>query len=77
MMEIARKLLVVYYNHYHVIKKLEKHGHLIYSSKKLKYAYVYINAKDLKLVMNNINNIKGVTKVEESLMDMSEYNFTL
>jgi uncharacterized protein YlbG (UPF0298 family) len=75
-MEVARKLLVVYYNHQHVVKKLEKHGHLIYSSNKLKYAYIYIDAKDLKMSFNNIKHIKGVLKVEESLTDMSEFNFS-
>lgn len=76
-MEISRKLLVVYYNNPQAIKKLEKHGNLIYHSNKLKYAYLYIDAKEVKSATNNIKNIKGVYKVEESLLEMEEYNFTL
>lgn len=75
--KVSRRLLIVYYNHPQVVKKLEKHGHLIYTSKRMKYAYLYVNANDCKLAMNNLKNIRGVMKVEESLVDMSEFDFSL
>lgn len=76
-MEIARKLLVVYYKNNQVIRKLAKYGHLDYVSKRLKYAYIYVDAKDIKPAMNALKQIHGVTRVEESLVEMETYNFSL
>jgi len=50
---------------------------LIYHSNKFKYAYLYIDDKNSKMIMNNIRDINGVTSVEYSLSEMSDYNFKI
>ncbi|HEY8436449.1 MAG TPA: DUF2129 domain-containing protein [Haloplasmataceae bacterium] len=76
-MEIARKLLIVYFNRKHVVPRLKKYGNLIYVSRRQKYAYLYIDAKDLDKTMNAIKRLQGVKQVEESLVDLEAFNFSL
>ncbi len=76
-MEISRKLIIVYYNNKHCLKKISNFGNLIYHSNKLRYAYLYVDEKKVKSTMDNIKRIKGVTKVELSLSEMSDFTFSL
>jgi uncharacterized protein YlbG (UPF0298 family) len=76
-MEIGRKCLVIYYNSHHCLKKIENLGNLIYHSKKLRYAYLYVDEKQVNKSMEAIKKIHGVNKVELSLVEMEEFNFTL
>lgn len=76
-MKIARKLLIIYFKKRNVIPRLKKFGNLIYVSKRQRYAYLYINADKLERTMDAIKRIPGVMKVEESLVEMEAYNFSL
>ena len=71
-MEIARKLLIVYYNNPNCLKKVASFGNLIYHSTKLRYAYIYVDEKNHKQIMESIKKINGVIKVEVSLNDLSD-----
>ena len=50
---------------------------MIYSLKRLRYAYLYVDGKRSAKIMENIKRITGVTNVEPSLIDMNEYSFVL
>ncbi len=76
-MEISRKLLIVYYNNQNCLKKISGFGNLIYRSTKLRYAYLYVDDKNVKTTMENIKKINGVTKVELSLTEMNDFTFNL
>ena len=76
-MEVARKLLIVYYNHHNCLKKVSNFGNLIYHSKKLRYAYVYVDESKLKQAIDNIKKIHNVNKVEVSLNELEEFTFKL
>ncbi|MDF2699534.1 MAG: hypothetical protein K0Q49_1090 [Haloplasmataceae bacterium] len=76
-MEVARKLLIIYYNNPNCLKKVSILGNLIYQSKKLCYAYLYVDEKNAKSIIENIKQINGVTKVEVSLTEVEEYAFKI
>jgi uncharacterized protein YlbG (UPF0298 family) len=76
-MDIARKLLVVYYHNKNCLKKISNFGNLIYHSTKLNYAYIYVDEKSVSNAIEGIKKVHGVNKVEQSLIEMSEYNFKL
>lgn len=76
-MEVARKLLVVYYNNYNCLKKVANYGNLVYYSKKLKYAYLYVDEKKLKSTIENLKHINSVNKVEVSLNEIEDFSFKL
>ncbi len=76
-MEIARKLIIVYYNNQNCLKKITSFGNLIYHSNKLRYAYLYVDEKNVKSAIENIKKINGVIKVELSLSEMSDFTFSL
>lgn len=74
-MEVSRKLIIVYYNNRHCLKKISNFGNLIYHSNKLRYAYLYVDDRNVKSIIENIKKINGVTKVELSLSEMSDFIF--
>lgn len=76
-MEISRKLIIVYYDNKNCLKKIASFGNLIYHSNKLRYAYIYVDEKNAKDIMDNIKKIKGVTKVEFSLSEMADFTFII
>ncbi|QVK18942.1 DUF2129 domain-containing protein [Mycoplasmatota bacterium] len=76
-MEISRKLIIVYYNHQHCLRKIGNFGNLIYHSNKLRYAYLYVDNTSVKSIIEKIKKINGVTKVELSLSEMSDFTFSL
>lgn len=76
-MEVSRKLIIVYYNNQNCLKKISSFGNLIYHSNKLRYAYLYVDDKNVKTIMENIRQIHGVTNVEISLSEMSDFTFSL
>lgn len=76
-MEVARKLIIVYYNTPHCLRKISHFGNLIYHSNKMHYAYLYVDEKRINSVMENIKKIKGVTKVELSLTEMTDFTFSI
>ncbi len=76
-MEVARKLIIVYYNNKYCLKKIASFGNLIYHSNKLRYAYIYVDEKKTRTVMESLRQIHGVTNVEISLAEMSDFTFKL
>ncbi|HEY8364512.1 MAG TPA: DUF2129 domain-containing protein [Haloplasmataceae bacterium] len=76
-MEVSRKLIIVYYNNQQCLRKIAQYGNLIYHSNKLHYAYLYVDEKNAKAIMESIKKINGVTKVEFSLTEMSDFTFIL
>ncbi len=49
-------------------RRLERIGNLVYISKKLKYAIIYINKDEYEEVTNRLEKLDYVKKVERSLV---------
>ena len=65
---LDRKSLIVYFRNPKIIKRLEQVGHVTYFHKKRRYAIVYVNADEVKKVKAELEKIRHVRKVEESLL---------
>lgn len=46
-----------------------------YFNKKRRYAVIYVDEQNHEKVVNNINTLKHVKKVEESQFDMEQFQF--
>ena len=70
---LKRKSLIVYFRNPKVLKQVEKHGEIKYFTKKKKYAVIYVNEEELQEKKKELQGLKLVRKVEESLLDTTEY----
>ncbi|WP_163536701.1 DUF2129 domain-containing protein [Gracilibacillus sp. YIM 98692] len=65
-MLMSRQGIIVWFHQMKHVKHLKRMGHLIYVSKKLKYALIYVNQDDIDDRITQLNNLPFVTKVEPS-----------
>ncbi|RLL45218.1 DUF2129 domain-containing protein [Oceanobacillus piezotolerans] len=65
-MRTNRQGLVVWFQHMKNLKQIKRFGNLIYASKKLKYAIIYVNQSDVNQVENKLNRLPFVLKIEHS-----------
>jgi uncharacterized protein YlbG (UPF0298 family) len=70
---LKRKSLIIYFRNPKALKQLEKFGEIMYFTKKKKYAIMYVNEEELQEKVKEIQALKLVRKVEESLFDTNEY----
>jgi uncharacterized protein YlbG (UPF0298 family) len=63
----------VYFRNPKVLKQVEKFGEIKYFTKKKKYAVIYVNEEELEQKKKEIQGLKLVSRVEESLLDTTEY----
>jgi len=66
---IERANLIVYFKSPKVLKNLGKIGEIYYYTKKKKYAILYVNQEEKDAVIERINKLKLVKRVEESLFE--------
>lgn len=68
--------IVVWLRNARDARHLERYGHLIYVSKRMKYAILYVNETELKAKMNQLARLPFVRKVEQSYLHevAEEYN---
>ncbi len=66
-MNVERLSLIVWLTDLKNTKRLEKFGNVVYISKKMKYAIVYINKDELEATSNKLKGLGFVKKVELSL----------
>ncbi|GAB3799913.1 YlbG family protein [Virgibacillus kimchii] len=65
-MRVNRQGLIVWFQHKKNIKQIKRHGHLLYISKKMKYAVIYVNASDIERMEEKLLKLPFVSKVERS-----------
>ena len=62
-----RSGLIVWFNDYRAAKNLERYGHLLYVSRRMHYALLYVNEEDGEQVTKQLTNLAFIKKVEPSL----------
>ena len=67
MMDADRIGLIVWLTDLKNVNKLEQSGNLVYVSKKMKYAIVYINSDEQELLTSQLKKLGFVRKIEQSL----------
>ncbi len=70
-----RQGIVVWFQHMKNLRKLKRLGHLVYASKKKKYALIYVNQEDLEDVKKQAENFHFVKQVEYSYRPEIEMEF--
>ncbi|TQS75671.1 DUF2129 domain-containing protein [Ornithinibacillus gellani] len=65
-MKINRQGIIVWFQHFKNIKQIKRYGHLIYSSRKLKYAVLYVNQDEIESVENRLMKHAFVSKIDRS-----------
>ncbi|MFD1360230.1 YlbG family protein [Lentibacillus salinarum] len=65
-MRAKRQGLIVWFQHMKNIKHIKRYGHLLYSSKKLKYAVIYVDQEAIQQIETKLLRLPFVTKVERS-----------
>ncbi|HLS07876.1 YlbG family protein [Lentibacillus sp.] len=65
-MRTKRQGLIIWFQHMKNIKHIKRYGHLLYASKKLKYAVIYVDQEFLENIEFKLLKLPFVTKVERS-----------
>lgn len=74
-MRTERQGLIVWFQHMKNVKHIKRLGHLLYVSKKLKYAVLYVDMKDVESVEERLLRYAFVSKVEHSQKPFLETNY--
>ncbi len=74
-MRTNRQGMIVWFQHMKNIKQIKKYGHLIYTSKRLKYAVLYVDQTELEHVENKLLKLSFVSKIDRSYKPFVETNY--
>ncbi|API93780.1 MULTISPECIES: YlbG family protein [Virgibacillus] len=74
-MRTKRQGLIVWFQHMKNLKQIKRYGHLLYSSKKLKYAVIYVDQEELEKIEKKLLKFTFVSKVDRSYKPFVETNF--
>lgn len=61
-----RQGIIIWFKHRRNLKRIRRYGHLIYASKKMKYALLYVDKAKVKSVEKKLKRLPYVFKVEHS-----------
>lgn len=65
-MRPKRQGLIVWYKHRRNLRQIRRYGHLIYASKRLKYAMIYVDQEEIDQIEKKMNKYKFIKKTERS-----------
>lgn len=65
-MRMKRQGIIVWFQHRKNIKHIKKFGNLIYVSKKMRYAIIYIEQSKINTIESDLLKLPFVSKVERS-----------
>lgn len=74
-MRINRQSIVIWYQHRKNIKKIKRHGNLIYASKRMKYAILYVEQEAIEDISQKLLSYPFISKVELSQRPFIETNY--
>lgn len=57
------------------LRQIKKLGHLVYASKKMKYALLYVNRNEIETVEERLNRFSFVSKTERSAKPLIETTY--
>lgn len=74
-MRVSRQGLVVWYKHKKNLRQIRRYGHLIYASRRLKFAIIYVNRDEIEEIEKKLNKLPFVKKTERSYRPFLSTNF--
>jgi len=66
MMRMKRQGISVWFQNRRNIKQIKRFGHLIYTSKKLKYAVIYVDQEKIDSIEEKLNKLPLILKTSRS-----------
>lgn len=65
-MQIKRQGIIVWFQHRKNIRHIKRYGNLLYVSKKLRYAVLYVNQEEIEKIMNTMLKLPFISKIDVS-----------
>mgnify|MGYP000937373209 CR=1 FL=1 len=65
-MRVSRQGLVVWYKNNKNIRQIRRYGHLIYTSRRMKFALLYVNQDEIEEIEAKLNKLPFVRRTERS-----------
>ncbi|GAA0294116.1 uncharacterized protein YlbG (UPF0298 family) [Gracilibacillus halotolerans] len=65
-MLVERQGLAIWFQKMKNVKFIKKYGHLVYVSKKMKYAILYVDMEEVDEIMNSLKKLPYIRNVEVS-----------
>ncbi|SHF48993.1 YlbG family protein [Ornithinibacillus halophilus] len=74
-MRTKRQGLIIWFQHMKNIKQIKRFGHLIYVSRRLKYAVIYVEQTKVEEVETKLLKYSFVSKIDRSYKSEIRTNF--
>ncbi|MEC5422806.1 DUF2129 domain-containing protein [Virgibacillus sp. C22-A2] len=74
-MRTKRQGIIIWYQHTKNLKQIKRYGHLLYTSKKLKYAVIYVDQTEVETIEQKLLKLPYVSKVDRSYKPFVQTNF--
>ncbi|MEW9676581.1 DUF2129 domain-containing protein [Lentibacillus sp. L22] len=74
-MQTKRQGIIVWFQHMKNLRQIKRYGHIIYASKKLKYAVLYVNQEDVEDTEKKLLKLNFVSKIDRSHKPFIRTNF--
>ncbi|GFH42787.1 hypothetical protein Hs30E_13380 [Lactococcus hodotermopsidis] len=73
---VGRTAVYVFYSSYKHVRQLTRFGDMLYSSKKARYALLYVDTADLDTIVPSLEKLHFVKEVKVSALDSLDRNFS-
>lgn len=74
-MRVERQGLIVWFRHRRNLSQIRRFGHLVYASRKMRYAVLYVNNEDVDTVEEELKKFSFVIKVDRSVKKLIRTNY--
>jgi len=74
-MKVERESLIVWYRHRRNISQIRRHGHLVYTSRRMRYAVLYVNKEEIDKVEKKLNKFSFINKIDRSMKKLIRTNY--
>ncbi|MGY0692274.1 YlbG family protein [Virgibacillus sp. FSP13] len=74
-MRTNRQGIIVWFQHMKNLRQIKRYGHLIYTSKKLKYAVLYVDQDDVDNIEKKLLRLSFVSKIDRSYKPFIRTNY--
>ncbi|GGB45009.1 DUF2129 domain-containing protein [Virgibacillus dakarensis] len=74
-MRTNRQGIIVWFQHMKNLRQIKRYGHLIYTSKKLKYAVLYVDQDEIKDIEKKLLKLSFVSKIDHSYKPFIRTNY--
>ncbi|WP_099157972.1 YlbG family protein [Virgibacillus ndiopensis] len=74
-MRTNRQGIVVWFQHMKNLKQIKRYGHLVYTSKRLRYAILYVDQADIEDIEKRLLKLSFVSKIDRSYKPFIQTDF--